>query len=753
MRPADARCDLHVHSRFSTDSGNFALRRARLGESFTEPERLYRVARARGMDFVTISDHNTVEGGLRIAHLESTFLSVEVTTCFPEDSTPLHVLVWNLSETDHRDLQPCRPSVYELVAFLRERGLAHALAHPLYRMGAPLSAWHVERMMLLFGVWEGRNGSRPADSNHVACRLAAVATPGYLAKLAARHELEPTHAGPIALTGGSDDHGAIDIAATWTAAPGYTARAFLDAVTAGAGHPEGAHGSAVKLAHAMAALAANAYRESGVSVPPLLDGQLRALFDLDTDDAAERHAEIQASSRALVRLLGSRAREGGIGIVGLTSLGPRLASLAFAGGLELPYLASTHHHRGARADVQAIEKVFFGPREEPREPRAVVFTDTYGETNGVAGTMRRLAAAGAAGRLRVTVATAGSELVDDAPGLISLPADWTMPLPAYEQIELRFPLITDVVARLETEGPDLVHVATPGPMGITGLLAAKLLGIPTLGSYHTELGPYALQLTRDPVVSELTGRYVDWFYRQCDLVLAPTQGVVASLAARGTAKRILLWGRGVDTTDFGPAHRDEALRASLLEGGDTLLLSVGRVSDEKRLDILLEAFRLLLPSAPGSRLIVAGDGPARARLEDATPEGVSFLGELCGSSLARLYASADIFCFPSTTDTFGQVILEAGASGLPTVAVSAGGAVDLVRHDETGLIVAPDDPAAFAEALRLLVEDRERRSALGKGAKQAAARRTWERSYAELRDGYRAAVHGTPSDQRARLAA
>src|SRR5262249_61952995 len=126
------RCDLHVHSRYSTDSGNFALRRARLGESYTDPLRVYDTCRARGMRFVTITDHNTLEGALRVAHLPHTFLSVEVTTCFPEDEVPLHLLVWDLSEEDHRDLQPWRPSVYEIVSFLLERGLAHALAHPLY---------------------------------------------------------------------------------------------------------------------------------------------------------------------------------------------------------------------------------------------------------------------------------------------------------------------------------------------------------------------------------------------------------------------------------------------------------------------------------------------------------------------------------------------------------------------------------------------------------------------------------------------
>ena len=162
------RCDLHVHSAYSTDSGNYALRRARLRESYTAPERVYRVCKARGMDLVTISDHNTVEGALRIAHLPDAFVSVEVTTYFPGEEIPLHVLVWNLTEEDHRDLQPYRPSVFDLVAFLRERGLAHGLAHPLYGMGNPLTVAHVEQLLVLFGIWEGRNGARSPESNDLA---------------------------------------------------------------------------------------------------------------------------------------------------------------------------------------------------------------------------------------------------------------------------------------------------------------------------------------------------------------------------------------------------------------------------------------------------------------------------------------------------------------------------------------------------------------------------------------------------------
>lgn len=153
------RCDLHVHSVHSTDSGNFALRRARMGESYTQPDRVYETCLRRGMTLVTITDHNTLEGALRIADRPNTFLSEEVTTRFPEDDVPLHVLVWDLSEEDHRDLQEYRPSVYELVDFLSAHGLHHPLAHPLYLMGAPLTMAHIERMLLLFRVWEVRGAT------------------------------------------------------------------------------------------------------------------------------------------------------------------------------------------------------------------------------------------------------------------------------------------------------------------------------------------------------------------------------------------------------------------------------------------------------------------------------------------------------------------------------------------------------------------------------------------------------------------
>ena len=711
------RCDLHVHSRYSTDSGNYALRRARLGESYTDPERLYRVCRQRGMDFVTISDHNTVEGALRIAHLPDTFLSVEVTTRFEEDDVPLHVLVWNLTEEDHRDLQPYRPSVVELAAFLRERHLHHALAHPLYRMGPPLTPGHVERLLHLFSVWEGRNGARPEETNLLACRLAASAG--------------------IGLCGGSDDHGALDIATTWTRAEGRTVEPFLDSVTAGFGVPGGAHGSVVKLAHAIGALALNAYREGGRPLPEPLEESVAELFDADADDAAVRHEEIREASRRLSRVLGQRAREGGVDLDRLDGLGVRLTSVVAATALQLPYLGTARHQADARTGIDEIEAAFFGETEEEHGLGAMVFTDTFDETNGVAGTMRRLAARSARGELPVRVAAARED-ADERPGLTTFSQDWRLELPSYEQLELRFPLITDVLDSVERHRPRVVHLATPGPVGVCGLIAGRLLRIPVVGSYHTELGPYTLHLTRDLLVAEAMDAWVDWFYRQCRLVLAPTHAVAEALRHRGHAQ-VDVWGRGVDADVFAPRRRNDVLREHLLEGGDTLLLSVGRISREKRLDVLLAAFARLREDEPGARLAVVGDGPARAELETAAPEGVTFLGELHGDGLAQIYASSDLFCFPSTTDTFGQVLLEAGASGLPAVAAAAGGAPELVSDRQTGLLVVPGDVGALASALRELVADPLRRAALAERAQAAAQARSWARSDAELVAAYRAA--------------
>jgi glycosyltransferase involved in cell wall biosynthesis len=338
--------------------------------------------------------------------------------------------------------------------------------------------------------------------------------------------------------------------------------------------------------------------------------------------------------------------------------------------------------------------------------------------------------------------------------VIAFAADWSLPLPSYEALELHFPSLREVLAEVEAARPDVIQLATPGPVGLSGLAAAKLLGIPVLGSYHTELGSYALKLTKDLIVAESLEAYVRWFYRQCTAVVAPTHAIADALVERGFGERPFIWGRGVDTGLLSPLRRNDEIRARLLATGNSpapgevLLLYVGRLSEEKRVSVLLEAFARLQAELPAIRLAVVGNGPAAADFAAVAPTGVTFLGELRREMLAQVYASADIFCFPSTTDTFGQVLLEAAASGLPAVAAAAGGAPELVRDGETGLLVPPNDAFRFAAAICELALQPGRRSELGAAARTLALKRTWQASYDELRHAYAVAAAPTPVSMR-----
>jgi glycosyltransferase involved in cell wall biosynthesis len=495
----------------------------------------------------------------------------------------------------------------------------------------------------------------------------------------------------------------------------------------------------------MLGLFVNAYRERAGGATSEVAGALVELFAAEYDDAREHHRAITEMVSRTVRALVAQARADGIELGRVEGGGGRVAAAALAAVLQVPLLATTRHQAASRAGLREIEQGFFGPRQTGGEPRVLLFTDTFRETNGVAGTVRRLAAASAAGQVSLRVVASGT---GPAVGALDVQPDWSVPLPTAEHLSLAFAAPADILARVEAERPEVIHVATPGPIGLLGLLCAKVLGLPIVGSYHTELGQYALELTRDLVIAEATAVYVDWFYRQCDLVLPPTEAVGAALAGRGMLRQ-RPWGRGVDTELFRPERRDHDLRRRLLDGGDVLAVTVSRLSREKRVDFLLAAFRTVREQRRGLRLVVVGEGPSRAELEAAAPDGVVFLGELWGETLAEVYASGDLFSLASTTETFGQVILEAAASGLPAIASDAGGAAELVAHEQTGLLVAPNDLAGYVEALDLLAASPDLRSALGSAAIGMATLRSWERSIEQLRAAYReAALHTEEIDRR-----
>jgi glycosyltransferase involved in cell wall biosynthesis/predicted metal-dependent phosphoesterase TrpH len=775
--------DLHLHSRASTDTGSWVLRQAVLPESFTEPLAAYRVAKERGMDFVTLTDHNTLAGALEIAHLPDVFVSVEVTTRFAHDDTPLHVLVWGLDERQWDDIDHLRPNVSELVDYLQAADLAHALAHPLQRLGADLTADHIERCLLLFPVWEGINGSRTRSGNDIAQQIAQAALPDYLAKLADKHGITPRGDGPPSLTGGSDDHALLDAASAWTETPrAGSVPELLRHIAHGRTRPAGSDGGTTALAHAMLSLAIKSHAENGADlIPPGARGLIGRLIghditggptptsstasaapDFGIDFAAravsdirflrsyrrlDRRSESADRSQGLLRLatewghaqLANAAIDGTPSPASGGGLNQRLTRLLGVGALASPYFAAATYHASEARFATALGREFFGtPVQHTERIRVGMFTDTFDEVNGVAGTMRRLAEyAEHTRRSSMTIVTTGEGKASDH--FVRLHPVGSLPLPAYldRSWRLGVPSAIEILRLVEEREFDVIHVATPGPVGLCALLVARTLGLPFVVSHHTELARYALELTGDRLAAEVTALGLRWLYGQARRVYVPSHHVGVALTDEGVDRaRLVQFSRGIDVERFDPGHRSTGMRRRLGGSSSTVVLYVGRLSKEKGIFSLAQAMRTACGAHPGLRLAIVGDGPDRAALADALV-GVphTFLGTLTGRDLASAYASSDIFCLPSETETFGQVALEAAASGLPVVVSDRGAAAEQIDDEETGLIAA--GTAGIARAIERLAGDPILRRKLGAAARLSARRRpSWETVFAQLEDSY-----------------
>src|SRR5437763_11168827 len=247
-----SKCDLHIHSRFSARSEEWLFRRLDFPDSYSDPRDLHRQLVERGMDFVTITDHDSIDGCLQIRDLPNTFISEQVTTYFPQDPCKIHILVWGLTEQQHADITIVRDNIFSLQRYLAGANIAHAVAHPLYSINGKLEASHLERLILLFKHFEGINGLRDALLSELAQQLFGSLTPKKIEQIAARHNLAPTHREPWRkiFIAGSDDHAGRFIASAYTATPRATsAEKFLDHIRAGDCKMHGHGGTPLALSH------------------------------------------------------------------------------------------------------------------------------------------------------------------------------------------------------------------------------------------------------------------------------------------------------------------------------------------------------------------------------------------------------------------------------------------------------------------------------------------------------------------------
>lgn len=793
--------DVHVHSKYSDRPSEWILRRLGAPESFVEPAEVYARAKARGMDFVTISDHNRIEGALDIAHLPGTFLSSEITTYFPDDGCKLHCLVLGVSEEQFATIQELRENVYEFRDYLLEQRIVYSLAHPLFRVNDKLTPDHLEKILLLFNRFEAMNGTRDPRACEMWNVILRHLTPEFIEDLAHRHGIAPVGPEPWVkqFTAGSDDHSGMYIAAAYTETPpAATVGEFLEHLTAGRSRPVGTHGNSLRLAHCFYHIAYGYYkarfwqgpRDNGSLVGELLrslverpavknsfgdkvaglagwlvgaapagpaDPVERQLAEEFSDlfgpkppgdrppaprapDAGDDARTFQAAcgitqqlSYAFFENLVAHVERGELleSLQNLASLGP--VALAIA-----PYLAAFSTQHKDEAFLQRVARHFpaVGDREF-KSGRKAWLTDTFTDVNGVTRMIQTVAQTAREFDRPLTVVTCLEQAPSvDLPVMNFTPAA-AFPLPEYESQRLTLPPFLEVIEYLEREQFSELIISTPGPLGLVGLAAARLLGLRVSGIYHTDFPEYVRRFTDDPGIESLCWRYMQWFYGQLDCVFVPTNCYQQQLVGRGFDERKLrVLRRGVHVGQFHPDRRRREHWLPWGLGEKFTFLYVGRVSLEKNVEHLLESFVRLAERGRQAQLVVVGDGPLGDSLRRRfyRPD-VAFTGVLTGDDLAAAYASADCLVFPSVTDTFGNVVLEAQASGLPVIVADRGGPQEIVGQGESGLVVDMSQVDSLVTAMDRLWSDGSLRQTLRERGLANARQNRWEAVLDELWHG------------------
>ena len=803
------RVDLHLHSKYSKRPAEWILQKLGCPESFTEPSQVYKIAKQKGMSLVTITDHNTISGSLEIAHLPDVFVSEEVTTYFPQDRCKAHVLVYNINEAIHQELQEVRESIFDLVDYLHEKGIVHVLAHPLFAVNDRLTIEHFEQFLLLFRNFE-LNGARHDDQNRHLRTILSRLTPSDIDRLTAKHGISPLFDRPWQkyLTGGSDDHSSLNVARQYTEIPMVgTAEDFLRAIETDKTKIVGLPSTAKTMAHNLYGIAYQFYKnrfnfERHVNKDIFLrfldrflqndqheSGLLTKLYAVwnhrkrPRSSGAESHRVqdvLRHETLVLIRddpELMEMVRNGNGNGANLDQKWFEFANqtsnkvLAHLGKHILDHLSGANlfkmfHSIGSAGALYSILAPYFVAfsmfskekqlseqilarftGSEPDEPspnkpvKVAHFTDTYYDVNGVALTLRHQVHMALKSKKNLTVITCDGEHPAKGRGVRNFQPIGVHEVPEYPELKLLIPPFLEMLDYCYEQGFTQIHSATPGPIGLAALAIARILKLPISGTYHTALPQYAQYLTGDDNIEDLVWRLTLWYYDQMDSVYVPSRSTAQELIQKGIKpERIRLFPRGVDIRRFHPSKRNrQFLRDRFQVGDGTKLLYVGRISKEKDLSLLAEVFKTLLATHDHLQLIIVGEGPYLLELQESlkgTP--TVFTGYLEGEDLATVFASCDLFVFPSTTDTFGNVILEAQASGIPVVVTDSGGPQENVIPEETGLVVEAHSAESLLYAIRWFIRSPHSMKRMGEAARRSMEKRSFEKAFNQTWGMYQA---------------
>jgi glycosyltransferase involved in cell wall biosynthesis len=789
-----------MHSAASVMNDEWYTRLFGCPESYADPVRQYELCKARGMTLVTLTDHDSIAGGLRLRDRPDFFLSEEVTTRFPENDCVMHVLVWNITEAQHEELQRVRGNIYALVSYLRTNKLAHALAHPFLSSNWRLDGATFERSLVLFPTLEVCNGLVDSRTDASMAHLLASFTPEVLTALARKHGLELPEGGARrpAVCAGSDDHVHRRCGTVFTETDGVLdPAAFLDQVVRGQARAVGSTSDMNRMAACIKHTTYEHFRhECGLSqtdnspfvdmmeclagraptvtekmpstaavlirslaaaaqkLPNLGDTALDIRHIAETPSAEDDAKIVGAVAEVCDTLLAKAAQSlvSSVQDLDIYSLLMILPDLTGAFAASTPLLFAADHFAKQDSQVRRVWRDFTGfPGPSPKEYLAV-FSDSLEKIDGVATWCSRFSQQASKAGRRVWFASCdklpshGPDAQDQQP----LPLVARFNLPLYPGFDITIPSLPATLQRLWQEGITHVEVSTPGPMGLIGLAAARLLRLPVTASYHTDLPDMISMLTGEPGLAKLARRYLGWFYRSVDRVFAFSPASREKLVAMGVPpEKIESMPVAVDPADFSPHKSSTTTFTNLgIDASDRpILLSVGRLSEEKNIPLIIDAVERLQEREHPPLLLIVGDGPARADLElkCADKEFVVFLGFKQGEVLRNLYASARVFIFASRVDTLGLVNLEALSSGVPVLVPSDSAIAQSLDHGESAMFFSPD-AEDLSRTIELVLDNPDHATRLSEGGRRHVLARWQDADFEHVwKTMVRKSRIGTPS--------
>lgn len=373
------------------------------------------------------------------------------------------------------------------------------------------------------------------------------------------------------------------------------------------------------------------------------------------------------------------------------------------------------------------------------DPRVAIFTGNYNHIqDGVSLTLNRLVAYLESKDIPVIVfgPTIDEPAIDHEGEFVPVPS---MPVPGRPEYRVTVGFPESAQNRLRDFEPTLIHLATPDVLGFRAMRWGQANNIQIVASYHTHFTSYLKYYNLD-MLKMLGWKYLAWFYSQCKHIYVPSPSMANELNEEGIDEGIRIWARGVNTDEFNPKNRDMEWRRSIgFEDSDKIVSFVSRLVWEKNLQTFVDTIKRLQQTHDNVRAMIVGDGPAKKELEHMLPEA-HFTGFITGRELSKAYASSDVFLFPSETETFGNVTLEAMSSGLPCIVADATGSRSLVESGVNGYLAAPRDTGEFAQCVSKIIDDNELWKEMSKAARQKALAYSWDNVNAKLLDDYREAL-------------